>query len=58
MQGTIVTIKELAREQRVGKSAAVEECREREVQVLWDEQFGEELQEFCARLNVAVGGRM
>lgn len=36
VQGAVVAIKELAREQRVGKSAALEECREREVQVLRD----------------------
>jgi hypothetical protein len=36
VQGAVVTIKELAREQRVGNSAALEECREREVQVLRD----------------------
>ena len=58
MQGAVVPIKELARMDWVGKSTTMEERREREVQVLGDQQIGEELQELWARLKFAVGGRM
>ena len=36
----------------------MEECRERKVQVLGDEQIGKELQEFWTYLKFAIGGRM
>lgn len=58
MQGAVVAIKELARTDRVRKTTTMEKCREREVQVLGDQQVCEELQELCARLEFAVGGRM
>ena len=41
MQGAVVAIKELARVDRVGEPTAMEECREREVQILGDQQIGE-----------------
>jgi len=42
----------------VSETTTVEECRKREVQMLWNQQVREELQELCARLEFAVGGRM
>jgi len=58
VQGTVVTIKELARIDRIGKSTAVEQCCERKVQVLGDQQIAKELQELWARLTFALGSRM
>jgi hypothetical protein len=48
----------LARADRVSKTTTMEECRKREVQVLGDQQVYEKLQELCARLEFAVGGRV
>ena len=50
VQGTVVAIKELARMDWVGKTTTVEECRERKVQVLGDQQIAEELQELWTYL--------
>ena len=54
MQGAIVAIQELAGIHGVGEATAVQECREREVPPLGDQQIGEELQELRARLNFAA----
>ena len=58
MQGSIIAIQELARVHGVSKATAMQERCEREVQVLRDQQVCEELEELCARLEFAVGGRM
>ena len=56
MQGAIVPIQELARLGRVCKTSRVQERCKREVEVLWNEQVREELQEFRACLTFAVSG--
>ena len=58
MQGPVVAIQELARINWGSKTTAMQECCEREVQVLRDQQVCEELYELSARLEFAVGGRV
>ena len=58
VQGAIVAIKELPRAHRVGQATTMQQRCQREMQMLWDQQVGKKLQQLCACLKFAVGGRM
>lgn len=58
MQRSIVAIEESPRLSGIGEASALQERRQREVQILGDEQIREELEELRIYLDVAGGGGM
>jgi hypothetical protein len=58
VQGAVVAVKELPRAHRVGQATTMQQRCQREMQMLRDQQIGEKLQQLCAYLEFAVGGRM
>ena len=58
VQGAIVAIKELPRARRIGQATSMQQRCQREMQMLWDQQVREELQQLCTHREFALGGRM